>query len=1043
MKSLWDKASEIGSKAKTFAADYLVSAEKPKKENDEQDRNFGEKFMKLKSEIDEFKKETIKQAEEKIRTLSEKYELALQDRDKNKKYCDDQIINLESIFVEKEKSYLKELTENQEKIKEKEKKISDYENSSAELNKELNKCKIKKYNLLIVQEEINQFKISNISALEKRNQEETPKDTTTFSEISTLLQQLEFIKDSITKETKNLYEINLDGIKDKIDNFFVGLKLDFSSLSFYFEKQNEKILINNTSTTEEDTKDENFPEKTTEEKQESKEYTEKDRNGNSTQAQSLKKELVELNEKIKTNLENITKFVKTVKNEIFLVIKNKIDSYNKDSFGKYTKAKDEICELFLNNNNLINDKLKNILSSEENDFKNKNKLSEEINKFNKEIENYKNLLSNKNEEYLEKEKVLISHVKQSQLKTEEIEESFKNINLENTKEKKKLSEKILDLEKSYQELNKNLEISQKTEENLSAEILEMKNSIYKTLVEKENYSKLYEIMSKNIKNYKLTLKQFFLLLLDDDIFIDLIQKTFSEENLENSPDNQEQNQLNSQMFFEKVYSLTKYIKPKIIFQFLKANERNLNNIELHRQIERIVKKKWENSVNLHSNQDNKGNKDSKNIFWEKLKKINFDSENLISLKKLQDFSSHEISLEYLENLDTEINDQDNNTIALIFSDLIIEFQSNLDFSINTLNKNNKILSELNNNLKLSKDILDDSKKNDLEKYEILNKNIQKLQQECRDFNKLEKMLKENLENTENYLKETKLENEKLSNKLKTLNNLYEELSNEKKNLIEKNSSLVQQMENFKMENTEILEQNTQRETLIRNLNDKLEISTREKIELLSQVSEIKKLNDLIAEKNSLLENKNLEIEKMRTSYSELEEFIENLKIEKEQLTDMYKKQLFELNSEVENFTENIRIQEDHKNSEKNNKFEELDKQITDLELENKYLKEQKDKMKKYSEEILLKVKNDLKDTEFLIDKRMISNILIKYFDKNTNDKIKSALLDTLANFMGFNNEERAQLGLYYNNSAGVNNENNKNDKLKDLSDELYNFILNA
>ena len=1043
MKSLWDKASEIGSKAKTFAADYLVSAEKPKKENDEQDRNFGEKFMKLKSEIDEFKKETIKQAEEKIRTLSEKYELALQDRDKNKKYCDDQIINLESIFVEKEKSYLKELTENQEKIKEKEKKISDYENSSAELNKELNKCKIKKYNLLIVQEEINQFKISNISALEKRNQEETPKDTTTFSEISTLLQQLEFIKDSITKETKNLYEINLDGIKDKIDNFFVGLKLDFSSLSFYFEKQNEKILINNTSTTEEDTKDENFPEKTTEEKQESKEYTEKDRNGNSTQAQSLKKELVELNEKIKTNLENITKFVKTVKNEIFLVIKNKIDSYNKDSFGKYTKAKDEICELFLNNNNLINDKLKNILSSEENDFKNKNKLSEEINKFNKEIENYKNLLSNKNEEYLEKEKVLISHVKQSQLKTEEIEESFKNINLENTKEKKKLSEKILDLEKSYQELNKNLEISQKTEENLSAEILEMKNSIYKTLVEKENYSKLYEIMSKNIKNYKLTLKQFFLLLLDDDIFIDLIQKTFSEENLENSPDNQEQNQLNSQMFFEKVYSLTKYIKPKIIFQFLKANERNLNNIELHRQIERIVKKKWENSVNLHSNQDNKGNKDSKNIFWEKLKKINFDSENLISLKKLQDFSSHEISLEYLENLDTEINDQDNNTIALIFSDLIIEFQSNLDFSINTLNKNNKILSELNNNLKLSKDILDDSKKNDLEKYEILNKNIQKLQQECRDFNKLEKMLKENLENTENYLKETKLENEKLSNKLKTLNNLYEELSNEKKNLIEKNSSLVQQMENFKMENTEILEQNTQRETLIRNLNDKLEISTREKIELLSQVSEIKKLNDLIAEKNSLLENKNLEIEKMRTSYSELEEFIENLKIEKEQLTDMYKKQLFELNSEVENFTENIRIQEDHKNSEKNNKFEELDKQITDLELENKYLKEQKDKMKKYSEEILLKVKNDLKDTEFLIDKRMISNILIKYFDKNTNDKIKSALLDTLANFMGFNNEERAQLGLYYNNSACVNNENNKNDKLKDLSDELYNFILNA
>ena len=100
-------------------------------------------------------------------------------------------------------------------------------------------------------------------------------------------------------------------------------------------------------------------------------------------------------------------------------------------------------------------------------------------------------------------------------------------------------------------------------------------------------------------------------------------------------------------------------------------------------------------------------------------------------------------------------------------------------------------------------------------------------------------------------------------------------------------------------------------------------------------------------------------------------------------------------------------------------------------------------MKKYSEEILIKVKNDLKDTEFLIDKRMISNILIKYFDPYTDGKIRMALLDTLANFMGYNNDERRKIGLQVNTVNIPTKSSNSADKLKDLSNELYDFILNA
>ena len=78
---------------------------------------------------------------------------------------------------------------------------------------------------------------------------------------------------------------------------------------------------------------------------------------------------------------------------------------------------------------------------------------------------------------------------------------------------------------------------------------------------------------------------------------------------------------------------------------------------------------------------------------------------------------------------------------------------------------------------------------------------------------------------------------------------------------------------------------------------------REKAELLSQLADFKKLSETLSEKNSLLQSKENEMEKMRKSYSELEEFIESLKIEKDQSLELFKKQIFELNSELESYKE--------------------------------------------------------------------------------------------------------------------------------------------
>jgi len=744
------------------------------------------------------------------------------------------------------------------------------------------------------------------------------------------------------------------------------------------------------------------------------------------------------------------------------------------------KLNSNIIELNLKNENLLAEKTDviNNLYKEINDFKifnqtlveannalnNNNKILEK--EFNLILENKNSLILEINELKRKNEEFSIEIVKLNNLHLNLINE--KNVIVD---ELQNLKNKNLDLKLNYENIiNQNTESQQINEENylkenlilnteqeklknlineckLNVEITNSQLSEFKIKLEEKifenNEANLKIKMLKNtIKNYKLTFKQIFLILLDDEIFIDLIQKTFNEEGQE--IENVTNFEKNSEIFFEDVYNLSKLIKPKIIFSLIKANFQNLENSIHHLNLCNLFSQKIENlgKNNSEYNYFNYNDFPNNFNFQERLKKLSKENDMTINyIEKIEQFTKKSINLEELKKIDLEISGK--NGIELALSEILLELEYNIDFLIYKINSKNKIISDLNSQLKTAKENLENSKKYESEKLDILNKNISKFQKESIELIKIEKTLKESLETTGLNLKEAKSDNEKLTIKFKNLQNLYEELNKEKINLIDKNIYLSQKMESFKIENLEILEKNSQREALLKFLNDKVDLLSKEKNELFNQILEFQKNRELLNEKNSLLEVKEIEIEKMRTSFYELEEFIESLKLEKERNLEISKKHISDLNYELEKYKEFSKAQEIKYNVDQNSKNEELEKHVTDLQLENKFLKEQKDQMKKYSEEILLKIKNDIKEKEFLIDKRMISNILIKYFDKNTTEKIKSALLDTLANFMGFTNEERMHIGLYVNTLNISNAINNKNDKLKELSDDLYNFILNA
>ncbi len=181
----------------------------------------------------------------------------------------------------------------------------------------------------------------------------------------------------------------------------------------------------------------------------------------------------------------------------------------------------------------------------------------------------------------------------------------------------------------------------------------------------------------------------------------------------------------------------------------------------------------------------------------------------------------------------------------------------------------------------------------------------------------------------------------------------------------------------------------------------------------------------------------------------MEDLMEDMKKSEGRSSEVYKSQIVELTERSEELEKDLRAAEERllTNQQNEKQATDLKEMIYHLEQDKEKLKEQNNNIKKQAEELVKKVRKDLKDTEYLIDKRIISDFLFKYFDKTKNEKIKTALLEYFSNLMGYDNDERKLIGLppsnYPSHGHQSNPSSNTNDKLKDLSNDLYNFVMNG
>lgn len=336
-----------------------------------------------------------------------------------------------------------------------------------------------------------------------------------------------------------------------------------------------------------------------------------------------------------------------------------------------------------------------------------------------------------------------------------------------------------------------------------------------------------------------------------------------------------------------------------------------------------------------------------------------------------------------------------------------------------------------------------SKDAQLKKYEdkftSLNDSISKMQSDCRRASAVEQNMEEIITNIQNEKNEIKTYLDKANKDVIALQKANEQLL---KAQDEYESSLS------KLNDDVIKETKLKEEVLT-----KITVYQKENEDLKSEISQLKKdielynvNNESLNEKNAEILYKDEQIEKMKSSYKFLEDTYLKYQKDKNDEINLYKTQILELSNQltVNKEIDNINQQKEEYEKTYIDKIEQLSNQIEALEKENVMIKEKEMQIKKKMSDLIKKVENDLKDTEYMIDKRIISSVLVSYFDKNTSAKVKESLLETLSGFMEYGNEDRKKMGLKpiaipSSSSSGTYH----NDKLKTLSDGLYDFILNS
>lgn len=487
-----------------------------------------------------------------------------------------------------------------------------------------------------------------------------------------------------------------------------------------------------------------------------------------------------------------------------------------------------------------------------------------------------------------------------------------------------------------------------------------------------------------------------------------------------------------------------------------------------------INEKYNNIIKEINNKNEKEENLSENEYKEKLNSI-IDKFRKYIINLFGGENNDEINLLFInphnEEFDKKINEYNKNKLENI---LIKNFISDNNEIITSLLKDNNKEEKLDENEKNQENEIINN--NDININQILNfidlkkllckldeeknnyiKELKCLNQKVVSNNQQMQTMKETIEQFQKDFKEIKIKedtlNESILKKEKEISE-KEIKYNELKNILEENNNNIKEKEiNINSYKINIEQMNIKIKELTEKLNisEKMRNKYEEEIKNLNiKVKSYKDDMELLQVHSDEINTKNIQItellkqvESLKSSYKILEDSKIEFVKEKNEEIDIYKNKILELTQQLNE--EKQKLQNFKKNEEIENiyiqKISDLEKQNNLLEDNIIQIKKNNEDMKKELNETKNKMMKDLRDNEFMIDKRVLSSVLVNYFDVNASDNTKKNLLETLSSIMEYSNEDRQKMGLKPIH-IGENNNSNKG-ALKSMSEGLYNFILNS
>ena len=424
----------------------------------------------------------------------------------------------------------------------------------------------------------------------------------------------------------------------------------------------------------------------------------------------------------------------------------------------------------------------------------------------------------------------------------------------------------------------------------------------------------------------------------------------------------------------------------------------------------------------------------------------------------------------MSDINKQISDMENTIISL--QNEKMRLNDNIDIINSELNYTKKELEKQKNNLEIVKE-----EKNEIaimnnslimEKTQLEEKYQQLLKLQSEQHLNINDISKDILENNDN-----KIDNNELNKIKKENERIISEMDTFKKDVLRQIQELNSEIGKLKNENTKLKNDKDQKSIKIKDIEpaelEKLKIENlslkqdNEKYinDIQKNVEDLVKVKNDMSIKNDKIAGYKRKVTKLETENKTQSEHILKINTQNELLMKTikdkeeeifnYKKEKNKLSTEkADIIVENAALKEKERNYEiqietiENNHKESMKMQKANYEelLEKNRKEIQELKTKKNSNTIIIDLKKncneyisrflkEITEIQYLVDKRLLSEILIKILDPNCDNCVKNSLLETISSIMCFSNEERFRLNL----------PPNKHEKIKESDNISYNRLL--